>query len=90
MINATDITDILANGFFGGDVVLCGLIIYAIVISAVFILTKRMIVGFVVMLPMTLVFAYLGLMPDTLMIILIVASVLGIAIAGRNTAGDGL
>lgn len=90
MMTPQDIINILANGFFGGDTEFCGLVIFSIIMVAIFVITKRAIVGFITMLPLTLIFKYLGALPDSLMIILIVVSVLGIAIAGRNTAGDGL
>lgn len=90
MITPQDFINIVANGFFGGDTEFCGLVIFSVIMVIVFVLTKRAIVGFIVMLPLTLAFKYLNALPDALMIILIVVSVLGIAITSRNAAGDGL
>lgn len=89
-LTPNDIMDIIATNFFGGDESLASLIVFSIVMIAIFVLVKKMIVGFIVMLPLTLAFTYIGSMPETLMIILIVVSVLGIAISSRKAVGDDL
>lgn len=90
MITPQDIFQIIADGFFGGDIMTAGLVIYALVIIAVFVIMKSLIVGFVAMIPITLIFKGLGAISMELLIILIVVSVLGLAIASRKTAGDDL
>lgn len=89
-LTPTDLIDIVSTNFFGGDTTIAGLIIFSIVIIGIFVLTKHALVGFISMIPITLVFSYLHMLPDTLMIILIVVSVLGIAITGRKATGDDL
>lgn len=89
-LTPTNIMDIISNNFFGGDDGLAGLIVFSLIIVAVFVLTRRAMVGFVVMIPLTLAFTYFGSLPETMMIILIVVSVLGIAISSRKAVGDDL
>lgn len=89
-ISINDFIQITANNFTGGDYTLAGLVIFSLVILAIFILTRRMFVGFVCMIPLTLVFAYVGAIPSTMMVILIVVSVIGLAISSRKAVGDDL
>lgn len=89
-LTPTNIMDIIANNFFGGDSALAGLIVFTLVIVAIFVLTRSMLVGFVAMLPLTLAFRYFAELPETMMIILIVVSVIGIAISSRKVVGGDL
>lgn len=91
MIEPSDWIQIVADSLFGGNVTLCGLIIYAIVLALAFTFSKgNTIVGFVVMLPLTLVFAMMNVIPTSLTIILIVVAVLGLSISARKSAGGDL
>lgn len=89
-ISITDFIQISANNFANGDYTLAGLVIFSLVVLAIFILTKRIFVGFVCMIPLTLIFSYVGAIPSTMMVILIVVSVIGLAISSRKAVGDDL
>lgn len=89
-LTPNDILAILADNFTNGDTQFIGLILYSVIILAVFVLTRNLIVGFVTMIPLTLIFSYLSALPDTMMIIMLVVSVIGIALSSRKALGDDL
>jgi hypothetical protein len=81
MISLNDFTDILADGFFNGDASIAGMVIFAAVMAVIFALFGRrgFLVPLALMLPITLVFTSLGVLPEALTIILVVVAVVGLA-----------
>lgn len=89
MITLNDLTDLLGNSFFDGNDTIAGIVIYTAVLAALFVLSKKnLTTALVLSLPVTLVFATLGILSSDVLILLIVVTVLLLAYTTRNTWRD--
>jgi len=81
MINLTQLQGIIADAFFGGDVGIAGMVIFAVVMMVIFAIfgTEHIMLSFVMMLPITLIFSALKILPDSMAILLIIVAVAGLA-----------
>lgn len=79
MIGLDDFQTILANTLFDGSMQIAGIVIFAAVIVMVLSIVKKTFVSLVVMIPVTLIFYYLGILSTDLTVILIIIVVLGLA-----------
>lgn len=79
MIGLDDFQTILANTLFDGSMQIAGIVIFAAVIVMVLSIVKKTFVSLVVMIPVTLIFYYLGILSTDLTVILIIVVVLGLA-----------
>lgn len=85
MITLNDLTDLVGNTFFDGNIAVGGIIIYIFVMAVVFVLSRKNITTALILgLPVTLVFSMLGILSSDVLILLIIVSVLGLAYATRN------
>lgn len=86
MISLEELTQILANGFFNGDVAIAGMCIFGVVMALVFTMfgKKSMLAAFAVMLPLTVIFNALGVLADALTILLVLISILGLAVYSKK------
>ena len=86
MINLEQLTQILANGFFNGDVAIAGMCIFGVLMALVFTMfgKKSMMAAFGVMLPLTVIFNALGVLADALTILLVLISILGLAVTTKK------
>ena len=84
----SEIVNVVANGFFGGDIVLAGIVFYIVTLGIVFALFRNMMISLVLALPITIVFNSLGMISQEVMIILIVVTVLALAMMARKTYSD--
>lgn len=81
MINLTDMQGIIADSFFNGDTGIAGMVIFAVVMMIVFAIFGKdnLLLSFVMMLPVTLIFSALKILPDSMAILLIIVAVAGLA-----------
>lgn len=81
MITLNQLVDILGEGFFNGDSGIAGMAVFTVIMAVVFAMfgRKGFLVPFAIMLPLTLIFTSLRVLPDTMSILLVVVSVVGLA-----------
>lgn len=81
MINLTQLQGLIADAFFGGDTGIAGMVIFAVVMMIVFAIFGKdnIMLSFVMMLPVTLIFSALKILPDSMAILLIIVAVAGLA-----------
>lgn len=86
MISLEDLTQILGNGFFNGNVAVAGMCIFGVVMALVFTMfgKKNLLAAFAVMLPLTVIFNTLGVLADALSILLVLIAVLGLAVTSKR------
>ncbi len=84
MIEFSDIFQIVGDSFFGGSVLLGGLVILTIVLALVYVLTKNVFAMLLISMPVTLVFSYMRVIPDEITIILLLVSVVGLALSSKK------
>lgn len=84
--NLNDLQTIIAQSFFNGSLELAGMALFAAVIAFVFIALgrKSLTVPLVVMLPVTLIFTTMGVLPETLTILVLIVVVLGLAVTAKE------
>lgn len=89
MITLTDLQELIGNSFFDGNDVIGGIVIYTVVLAIVFVLSKKnTTTALILSLPITLIFATLGVLSSDMMILLIIVTVLGLAYTTRNIWRD--
>lgn len=88
MLSIFDIQDLVSTSFFGGDMQLAGLVMYSLVLIAVFALSRKTIHTLLISLPVTLIFATLGVLSTELMVLLILVAILGLAFTARGIWRD--
>lgn len=86
MIQLKDIQEALADSFFGGDYGLAGMAIFSSIMIFLFATLGRrnLMVPLVAMLPLCLVFTGMGILPQSLAVIIVLVSVLLIAGKARE------
>ena len=86
MISLNEFTEILGESFFNGDTAIAGMVVFSGVMLLLFGIfgKKSLIVPFALMLPVTLVFTTLKVIPESLTILLVIVSVMGLAITARD------
>lgn len=77
---------VIAQSFFGGDVGIAGIVMFMAVMAFVFIFIakKNLMVGFLFMIPASLIFSMLRILPDSMAMIMIVIAVIGLAKETRD------
>lgn len=88
-LGLNDINSILADVFFNGDTSVMGLVIYTVVLALLFSMKRNIFQSLLLSLPMTLVFAFLGILSTDLTILLIIVTVLGLAITSSRAFNRG-
>lgn len=85
-----DLQSIIAQSFFGGDIGIAGILMYAIVIMVIFLFFAKnnLILAFVLMLPLTFVFTSLSILPEPFAVLMLVISAVGI-VKERTGFGTG-
>ena len=84
--NVSDIQTVLAETMFSGDMTLAGLAIFASVMIVMFaaVSRKNILLPFAAMIPITVMFSLMGIVPDSMAIILTLISVLVIAAKAKE------
>lgn len=88
MITFTTIQEILAETFFNDNMLIAGLMMYVVFLTLAFFITKNLTAVMVISIPVTLIFASMGILSGDLLIVMIIVTVVGLAlVAGRTIAG---
>lgn len=88
MITLSMVQEILAETFFDNNMQIAGLILYAIFLVLAFAITKNLTAVMVISIPITLVFASMGVLNGDLLIVMIIVIVVGLAmVAGKTISG---
>ncbi len=88
MMDLNGLIQIVADTFFGSDVVVAGIVIYSAVLLVILALTRRAFITLLIALPVTFVFTQLHVLSQDMMIMLIIVVVLGLAYTSRNMWRD--
>lgn len=85
LISINDFQRIIADALFSGDMILSGLVLFTIVLGAVFIVFRRqMFAAVMISLPVTLVFSTLGVLSSEFTMLILVVEVLLLAISVKD------
>lgn len=88
MITFSTIQEVLAETFFDNNMQIAGMMMYVVFLIIAFVLTKNLIAVMVISIPITLIFASMGILAGDLLIVMIIVLVVGLAIsAGRAISG---
>lgn len=76
-----EIQIILAQSFFGGDMGIAGITMYAVVLAVIFVLFAKnnLMVGFALIFPVTFIFVLMGIIPETFTVLMIIVAIVGLA-----------
>ena len=89
MIDLAQFQELLANSVFGGDLSIAGIVMYVAVLAVIFVIFKRDFhIGIIIMIPVTLVFSLLSVVPSEATLLMIVIAVLVLAMGAKKTFGD--
>lgn len=88
MLSFTDIQELVSTGFFDGDLQIAGIVMYILVLVAIFALSRKTTQTLIISLPVTLVFSILGILSTDVMILLIIVTVLGLAATAQKVWRD--
>lgn len=88
MLSFTDIQELVSTGFFDGDMQIAGIVMYILVLVAIFALSRKTTQTLIISLPVTLVFSILGVLSTDVMILLIIVTVLGLAATAQKVWRD--
>ena len=86
MITFNELADIIAGSFFGGSLTTAGLVLYILIMGAVFGFTKNVFQTLIIAIPLTFMFSgpVLGLLPVDLVLILCIVMILGLAMVSKK------
>lgn len=86
MISINDFQSLIADSFFMGDAGIAGMVMFACVMCVIFALfgLDNIMGAFVMMLPITLIFTAMNILPETMAILLIIVSVIGLATTAKD------
>lgn len=88
MITFTTIQEILAETFFDDSMQIAGLMMYIVFLAIGFFITKNLVAVMLISIPVTLIFASMGILSGDILIVMIIVTVIGLAlVAGRTIAG---
>lgn len=88
MITFTTIQEILAETFFDNNMLIAGLMMYVVFLAIGFFVTKNLTAVMLISIPVTLIFASMGILSGDILIVMIIVTVIGLAlVAGRTIAG---
>lgn len=89
MMQFTDIQFVIADGFFSGNMSLGGIVMYGVVLALVLAITKNPFTALILGLPITILFAGLGILSGDMTIIMIVVIVIGLAFSTSKISVGG-
>lgn len=90
MISLQDIQDIIAQEFFNGNASIAGIVLYMAVMAVVvvFFAQKNLILAFALMLPVTLVFSIMGVLPEAFTLIMMIVFLIGVGMKFKQTYSE--
>ena len=86
MISINDFQELIADSFFMGDTGIAGMVMFCCVMMAVFAIfgMDNLMGAFILMIPLTLIFTTLHVLPESMAILLIIVAVLGLATTAKD------
>lgn len=88
MIDFQDFQIILSETLLGGNTEIAGILIYIAAMALVFvILNKKTFAAFAIMIPVTFIFTTMGILTESMTILLIIVALLGLGLSSRSLAG---
>ena len=88
MITFTTIQEVLAENFFDNNMMIAGLIMYVVFLAIAFSITRNLTAVMLISIPVTLIFASMGILSGDILIVMIIVTVVGLAMAaGKTIAG---
>ena len=88
MISIQTIQDMIADEFFGGNLTIAGIIMYAAVLLLIFLLIRDKQAALIISIPLTFVFSILGIVDTNLMLLLLIVAIFGLALQSRKIWRD--
>lgn len=85
MITLSTVQEVLASTFFDNNMVIAGLMMYMVFIAVAFYVTKNLMAVMLLSIPLTLIFASMGILNGDLLIVMIIVTVVGLALAAGNS-----
>ena len=89
MMQFSDIQFAISQTFLGGNMAMSGIIMYAVVLALILAITKSPFTALVLGLPITVLFAGLGILGGDMTIIMIVIIVIGLAFSSSKISIGG-
>ena len=84
MISITTFQSIIAESLFENNMEVAGMVMYIGVLGLFFVISKNLTAIMVLALPLTLVFASLGILSGDLLIVMIIVTVVGLGLSARG------
>lgn len=84
VISITDLQGLISTTFFDGNAEAAALLMFAVVMLGILALVKRPFLALVVMIPVTVLFNLLGVLPTDLTLIMVVIVVMGLGITSSK------
>lgn len=86
IISIQEMQDLIAQSFFNGDVGIAGIVMYAVILMAIFLLFSKnnLMICFALMFPITLIFTTLNVLPTTMAVLMVLVAVIGLAKERRD------
>lgn len=84
MIQFTDVIQIVADSFFGGSLYVGGTIVLITVLAVIMVFSKKIATTLLLGVPVVMIFAYLGVLPDEITLIMLVVIVVGLAYTTKD------
>lgn len=86
MIDFTSMQGLIAEAFFNGDTAIAGIVMYSVALALIFAIFGRsnLAIPFALMLPVTLIFTALNILPQAMTILMVIISVIGIAMTMKD------
>lgn len=84
MIQFTDVIQIVADSFFGGSLYVGGTVVLITVLAIIMVFSKKITTTLLLGVPVVMIFAYLGVLPDEITLIMLVVIVVGLAYTTKD------
>lgn len=84
MIQVNDLFTILADSFFSGDVGLAGVVVLVVVLCVVMAFSKKLVTTLILAVPITMMFAFMGYIPQEIGLVMLIVIALAIALETRG------
>lgn len=86
LISINDFQELIAESFFMGDVGIAGMVMFCCAMMAIFAIfgLDNLMGAFILMIPITLIFTSLSVLPETMAILLIIVAVMGLAVTAKD------
>lgn len=84
MLAISTAQEIIANMFFDGNMTLAGLTMYVVILALMFFVSRNLIAVLVISIPVTMIFASLGILTGDVLIVLILIIVIGLGLSAKG------